>query len=137
MPALYTPNFDRPFQLYTDASAEAVGACLAQNDSDGKENPIAFFSKKLTPTQRRWSTIEREAYAVLEALRKFDTWVFGSKIEIISDHNPLTFLTQGMPQGAKLARWALALQRYNMTISYRKGSRHGNADALSRIRVEG
>jgi hypothetical protein len=69
MPSLYTPNFLKPFQLYTDASSGAVGGCLAQYDDEGKEKPIAFFSKKLTPTQMRWSTIEREAYAVLEALK--------------------------------------------------------------------
>ena len=85
----------------------------------------------------RWATIEREAYAVLSALNKFDTWVFGARVLVVSDHNPLTYLTQGMPQGAKLARWALALQRYNMTITYREGSRHGNADAMSRIKIDG
>jgi hypothetical protein len=81
----------------------------------------------------KWSTIEREAFCMLEALRKFDTWLFGAKIEIVSDHNPLAYLTKNLPHGAKLARWALALQRYNVTVTYRKGSRHGNADALSRL----
>lgn len=136
IPLLYTPVLDRPYQLYTDASATAVGACLAQQDDEGKERPIAFFSRKLTPCQTRWATIEREAYAVLSALSKFDTWVFGAQIQIVSDHNPLTYLTHRMPQGAKLARWALALQRYNLSITYRKGSKHGNADALSRIRLD-
>lgn len=135
MPSLYTPIPGKPFQLYTDASATAVGACLSQDDVEGREHPIAFYSKKLTPCQTRWSTIEREAYSVLAALKRFDTWIFGAQVQIISDHNPLTYLTRGLPQGAKLARWALALQRYNMTISYRKGSRHGNADALSRLPI--
>ncbi|GFX59079.1 retrovirus-related Pol polyprotein from transposon 17.6 [Trichonephila clavipes] len=71
--SLYTPNLSKPYQLYTDASATAIGACLSQNDENGKENPIAFFSKKLTETQTRWATIEREAYAVIEALKRFDS----------------------------------------------------------------
>ncbi|GBL92132.1 Retrovirus-related Pol polyprotein from transposon 297 [Araneus ventricosus] len=50
MPTLHTPDISRPFWLYTDASATAIGACLAQHDDVGKELPIAFFSKKLTPT---------------------------------------------------------------------------------------
>ncbi|GBL76883.1 hypothetical protein AVEN_12567-1 [Araneus ventricosus] len=57
-------------------------------------------------------TIEREASCVLEALKKFDTWVFGGKIQVVSDHNPLTYLTSSAPHGAKLSRWALVLQRY-------------------------
>ncbi|GFW84074.1 retrovirus-related Pol polyprotein from transposon opus [Trichonephila clavipes] len=134
-PSLYTPDLSKPYQLYTDASATAIGACLSQNDEKGKENPIAFFSKKLTETQTRWATIEREAYAVIEALKRFDSWIFGVEIEVISDHNPLTYLTLTTPQSAKLTRWALALQRYNIAISYRKGVKHGNADALSRLPI--
>ncbi|XP_055932981.1 uncharacterized protein LOC129963003 [Argiope bruennichi] len=136
MPSLYTPQLDKPFQLYTDASATAVGACLAQIGDDGKEKPIAFFSKKLTATQTRWATIEREAYAVLEALKKYDTWIFGARVQVISDHNPLTYLTQQTPHSAKLTRWSLALQRYDVTISYRKGSKHCNADSLSRLPLQ-
>ncbi|GBN50038.1 Transposon Ty3-I Gag-Pol polyprotein [Araneus ventricosus] len=94
---------------------------------------VNLENKKLTPTQMRWATIEREAYAVLEALKKYDTWVFGARIQVISDHNPLTYLTQETPHSAKLTRWSLALQRYDVTISYRKGSMHGNADSLSRL----
>ncbi|GFV64283.1 retrovirus-related Pol polyprotein from transposon opus [Trichonephila clavipes] len=134
-PSLYTPNLSKPYQLYTDALATAIGACLSQYDEKGKENPIAFFSKKLTETQTRWATIEREAYAVIEALKRFDSWIFGAEIEVISDHNPLTYLTLTTPQSAKLTRWALALQRYNIAISYRKGVKHGNADALSRLPI--
>ncbi|GFW56291.1 retrovirus-related Pol polyprotein from transposon opus [Trichonephila clavipes] len=82
-PSLYTPDLSKPYQLYTDASATAIGACLSQNDEKGKENPIAFFSKKLTETQTRWATIEREAYAVIEALKRFDSWIFGAEIETL------------------------------------------------------
>ncbi|GFX83691.1 retrovirus-related Pol polyprotein from transposon opus [Trichonephila clavipes] len=134
-PSLYTPNLSKPYQLYSDGSVTAIGVCLSQNDEKGKENPIAFFSKKLNETQTRWATIEREAYAVIEALKRFDSWIFGAKIQVISDHNPLTYLTSTTPQSAKLTRSALALQRYNIAISYRKGVKHGNADALSRLPI--
>ncbi|GBN10114.1 Retrovirus-related Pol polyprotein from transposon 297 [Araneus ventricosus] len=100
MPTLHTPDISRPFWLYTDASATAIGACLAQHDDVGRELPIAFFSKKLTPTQMKWSTIEREAFCVLEALKKFDTWIFGGKIQVVSDHIHLTYLTNSAPHGA-------------------------------------
>ncbi|GBN43265.1 Retrovirus-related Pol polyprotein from transposon opus [Araneus ventricosus] len=136
MPTLYIPDISRPFWLYTDASATAIGACLAQHDDVGKEWLIAFFSKKPTPTQIKWSTIEREAFCVLEALKRFDTWVFGGKIQVVSDRNPLTHLTSNVPHGAKLSRWTLALQRCNLTISYRRGIQHGNADASSRLAID-
>ncbi|GFQ95738.1 retrovirus-related Pol polyprotein from transposon opus [Trichonephila clavata] len=107
MLTLYTPVLNRPFQPYTDALATIVGACLAQNDKNGMEHPISFYSKKVTKCRTNWSTIEKAAYAVLSALKKFDCWIFGSQIQVVSDHNPLSFLTKGLPHGAKLARWAL------------------------------
>ena len=64
-PVLVPPRFGEPFLLYTDASLYAVGCCLAQEDESGDKHPIAYGSHKLTPTQCNWSTIEREAFAVL------------------------------------------------------------------------
>lgn len=131
--ALGTPDIDKPFWLHTDASAVAAGACLSQRAADGSERPIAFASHRFSPTQARWSTIEREAFAVIWGLGKFDLWLFGAQVTVVSDHNPLSFLTLNVPQGAKLTRWALALQRYNVVVQHRKGNAHGNADALSRL----
>ncbi|GFX71962.1 retrovirus-related Pol polyprotein from transposon 297 [Trichonephila clavipes] len=135
MPSLHTPDLSRPFLLFTDASTTTIGAYLAQHNDHTEEMPIAFFSKKLTLSQMKWSTIECEAFCVLEALRKLETWIFVSQIQVISDYDLLTYLTNSAPHGVKLTRWALALQRYNVKVSYRKGSAHGNADALSRLRI--
>jgi hypothetical protein len=88
---------------------------------------------KLSMTQSRWSTIEREAFAVIWALKKFRSWIFLSRIVIFSDHNPLSFLTEAAPKSAKLTRWALALQEFNVDFRYRSGRRHAAADFLSRI----
>ncbi|GFT95708.1 retrovirus-related Pol polyprotein from transposon 297 [Nephila pilipes] len=85
------------------------------------------------PDQSKWSIFEREAFCVLEAMKNFDTWVFGARIELVSFHNPLSYLTNSAPQGENSSRWALSLQRYNLTISYRKGTQEGNADALSKL----
>lgn len=131
--ALATPDPSRPYLLHTDAFAFAAGACLSQHAEDGSEQPIAFASHKFSPTQTRWSTIEREAFAVIWGLKKFDFWLLGAHVTVVSDHNPLAFLTLTTPPGAKLMRWALALQRYNVVVQHRKGSAHANADALSRV----
>jgi len=60
--ALGTPDYTRPFQIQTDASDQAVAGCLSQRSDDGVERPLGFASTKLTEVQKRWSTIEKEAY---------------------------------------------------------------------------
>ena len=131
--ALHAPDYSLPFEVHTDASNYAIGATLCQRGGNGEEKPIGFFSAKLNETQQRWSTIEKEAYSVIAALNHFDVIVFGREIKLFTDHNPLTFLVQCVPRSAKLCRWGLALQRYNITVVHRSGQSNANADCLSRM----
>ncbi|GFT56794.1 retrovirus-related Pol polyprotein from transposon opus [Nephila pilipes] len=64
------------------------GWCLAQQDAEGIYRQIAFASQKFNATQKNWVSIEKEAWAVLYGLNKFAKWIYGAKVEIISDHNP-------------------------------------------------
>ena len=129
---LSSPDSSREFIIRCDSSDFAVAASLSQCDTSGGEYPISFVSSKLSDVQRRWSTIEKEAYAVIFALRKFDYLVFGRKIVLFSDHNPLAYLTLAIPKSAKLTRWALSLTRYNIEIRHIKGKNNVVADFLSR-----
>ena len=129
---LHTVRFDRPFQIYADASQDACGGLISWLDEDGTDHPIAFFSTKFTPTQRNWSTIEREAYAVLTAVKKYRHWICGAKVVIHSDHNPLTFLVSAAPKSSKLVRWSLALAEFDLEFRYFAGKSNIAADALSR-----
>ena len=106
---------------------------MSQFDDCGELHPIAYASKKLSDCQPRWSTIEREAYAVLFALQMFGVIVFGSKIILFSDHNPLKFMINGSPVSAKLLRWLLAIQKYDIDVRHIKGSCSRVADCLSRL----
>jgi len=123
--------------LYVDASDYAVAGILTQPDAEFRDKPIAFYSAKLTPTQRNWATVEKEAYAALTALQKFRMWIFGAPVTVYSDHNPLTYLTDVAPKSAKLMRWALALQEYQVTFKYKAGVTNTAADALSRLGPDG
>jgi len=57
------PQFDKPFIIHTDASYIQLGSVISQDDK-----PIAFYSRKLSPTQTRYTTTERELLAIVEPL---------------------------------------------------------------------
>jgi len=65
---------------YVDASSYAVAGYVVQCDDAGDDHPVAFFSSKLSASERNWSTTEREAYAALLTVKKYREWLFGSKI---------------------------------------------------------
>ena len=135
-PILATPNFDgkTPFIVQCDASNESVAACLAQVQRDELERPIAYASAKLTETQTRWSTIEKESFAVIFGLRRFETYLIGSPVIIYTDHNPLTYIVECSPKSARLTRWALSLQKFHIiAVKHKRGSENTNVDALSRL----
>ena len=79
-----------------------------------------------------WATVKREAYAVIWALNRFRDIIFGAKITIYCDHNPLQYIRECAPKSAKLLRWSLALQEFDIDFQYKKGSNNVVADWLSR-----
>ena len=71
MPVLSARDFQRPFTIEVDASSVGAGTVLIQADSDGLDHLVCYFSKKFTPCQSRYSTIEQEALALLLTLQFF------------------------------------------------------------------
>ena len=63
-PVLATPNFDKPFILTVDASDVGIGAVLLQEDCNGVDHPIGYFSLMFNPAQWNNSTSEKEALAL-------------------------------------------------------------------------
>ena len=108
-----------------------MGACLTQ-PINGRESPVAFASCKLTATQQRWATVDKEAYAASWALHKFKHRIFGNIVTLYSDHNPITFLTATTPKSSKRVRWALKLHKFDIALRHRAGVLNAAADCLGR-----
>ena len=134
--SLQIADLNKPWNVQVDASEHSVSGILTQSSDDGTEMPVAFISQKLTGAQKRWATIEKEAYAAIWALKKFRNWIFGKPVTLYTDHNPLTYITAGVPKSSKLTRWALALQEYDVTFKFKAGKSNIAADCLSRVEVE-
>ena len=129
-PLLHFLDEVSPIELYTDASDYGVGGVLFQVTNSVK-NPISFVSKSLSATQVKWSTIQKEAYAIYFCCKQLDSLIRDRKFIIHTDHKNLTFL--GQDPSAMVNRWSMALQELDYTVSYISGPKNFIADALSRL----
>ena len=133
-PVLSAPDFTRPFKLAVDASDVAAGGVLLQEDQDGIDHPVCYFSRKFNNHQKNYSTIEKECLALILALQHFNIYVSSLEVPLLvyTDPNPLVFLHKLKDKNQRLLRWSLILSEYNMKISHIKGRDNLIADCLSR-----
>ena len=132
-PILTYPDAHRKFILDTDASDYGIGATLSQIDDQGRERVIAFASRALSKSQRRYSTTRREMYAVVFFMQYFKHYLLGANFTLRTDHKALVWLKSFKDTEGILARWIEKLEPFDFTVVHRKGSQHGNADGLSRF----
>ena len=135
-PVLAHPDLERPFIIECDASSVGYGACLSQLDTEGNERVVAYASRGLTPTQRKWTATELEAGALIYALETFRTYIMGKKTVVRTDHSPLPWLRQHKDKSYKLTRWVLRLQEFDVEIVHKAGKKMPHVDALSRAPAE-
>ncbi len=130
-PVLVPPDPNGKYVLHTDASDFAIGAELAL-EQDGVLRTVAFYNRTLAPAERRYATTDKEALAVVAALKHFRQYLWGCKFTVYTDHQALLYvLNFDLPQG-RLARWAAFLREFDVEVRYRKGTENVVADALSR-----
>jgi ribonuclease HI len=79
-PVLISPDYSKDFMIFSFASFDTVAAVLLQKNDHGQEQPIAFFSKALRDAELRYEIMEKQAYALVKALKAFRVYVLHSKI---------------------------------------------------------
>lgn len=125
------PDYSRPLFVRCDASDLGVGGVLFQIDDNETERPISFVSKSFDTTQRNWSVMDRELYAILYSLDRFRHYIYGATFVLDTDHSNLLFLDS--TKSAKLTRWRERLLEYSFVLRHIPGEQNIVADALSRI----
>ena len=139
-PVLKLPTFRGKFRLDTDACNASVGAVLTETDGS-EERVVAYASKVLSKSEKRWPTYDKELWAIVWALRHFRQYLVGSTFTVCTDHKPLRNIPKSIvvenDATGRRGRWAIELSSYEFEVEIRPGVSHGNADALSRRPADG
>ena len=130
-PILCLPNDNLDYVLRTDASDRGLGAVLMQDQGEGLRS-IAYASKKLSDTEQRYATVEKECLATVWGFKKFERYLYGRNFTLETDHQPLQYLQRNKPTNRRLMRWALHLQQYSFRIKVIPGKDNFGSDYLSR-----
>lgn len=131
-------DVQKPIKLYCDASPKGLGACLVHVMQNGSEQPVAYASRSLQPAEQKYAQIEREALAIVFAVKRFHQYVYGRDFTLVTDHQPLCKILgpkEGVPPlaAARMQRWALLLSAYQYKIEFISGKSNTCADCMSRL----
>ena len=121
-----------------DASSYGVGAALLHRMNDGSLRPIMYAASSLNVAEKNYPQVEREALALVFAVKKFRPYIYGRHFELQTDHKPLLRIFSektGIPvhTANRLRRYALTLLGYDFTVSYVENANFAYADFVSRV----
>ena len=134
-PILIHPDFDKPFVLETNASAQGLGAVLSQVQDDKRLHPIAYASRALSPQEKKYAITELETLAVVWAVQHYHAYLYGHEVTVYTDHSAVKAVLETPSPSGKHARWwskVFGSGVQKLEIIYRAGKENANADALSR-----
>jgi hypothetical protein len=126
-PILVLPDFSKTFQVKCDASGFAIGAVLSQDD-----RPITYFSEKLNEVKVKYSTDDKEFYAVIQVLKKWRHYLVPKGFVLYNDNHALQFVTQQEKLNQKHAKWVEFMQNFTFVTKHISGTSNKVVDALSR-----
>lgn len=130
-PTLLLPNPQLSYRVHTDASDHAIGAVLLQDQGKGFQ-PIAYESRKLTPTEANYPTHDREMLAIVHAFKVWRCYLDNTRVDVYTDHASLIHFFKQPNLSPRQARWSEYLSQFDYVLHHVKGVANVVADALSR-----
>ena len=129
---------DLPVVRATDSSSYDLGAVLPLRTLEGVECPIAYESRSLSETEKKYSQIEKEALSLVWVVKKLQTYLEGRHFTLSTDHQPLKYIMnpgKAVPvaAAARIQRWCLFQGAFSYSIEFGGTKQHANCDGLSRL----
>ena len=129
---LALPDRSCSFLLHVDASGIALGAVLSQRHGDGRTEPVAFASRKLSSAEARYSAVDRETLALSWGMQYFKAYLLGRHCVVFTDHKPLLGLLTAVHVTERQFRLLEPLADFHFSLQHLPGKENVTADALSR-----
>ena len=127
------PDLNKEFVLHVDASADALGATLSQENHAGHLRLITCTSRKFNPAERNYPTHEREMLALVHALKKWKHYLLGARVKAFTDNVALKYWQTAQNLSPRQIRWLAYIAMFDIEIAHLPGKENTAADALSRL----
>lgn len=121
------PKFEDVFEVECDASEVGIGAMLSQNG-----RPIAYFSEKLNKDKHKYSSYNKEFYALVRSPQHWRHYLIAKEFILHSDHEALKYLQSQQKIQPRHAKWVETIQAFHFVIQHKSEKMNKVADALSR-----
>jgi RNase H-like domain found in reverse transcriptase/Reverse transcriptase (RNA-dependent DNA polymerase) len=132
-PVLSLPRTEVRLCLDTNASDGQLGCFLLQDQPDGKQLPLGFWSRTLNSAERNYSTTEKECLAIVWAVTHLRPYLEGTEFTVRTDHHALRWVMNISDAQGRFPRWLLRLAEFTFKVEYHPGVAHHAADAMSRL----
>eukprot|EP00253_Pinus_taeda_P010834 PITA_10834 len=133
-PILRGPNWALPFHIHTDASNKAVGAALGKVEYQ-LPYAIYFVSKNVSKAEMNYTVTEKDFLVVVHSLNKLRHYITGYQTFVHTDHAAIRYLMNKLDVNARIIRWLLLLQQFDLTIVDKPGKENFVVDFLSRVNL--
>ena len=137
-PMLISPQVNKDYVIHSDVSKYNYSGTLQQTRSGTDELAlVSYFSGNFDKTQVKWNITEKEAYAIYKSAKRFAVYITGAKTTVFSDQKPLKNFFEGGMNIAKLDRWSLELQEFDISLEFIQGKLNKITDVILRLKNEG
>ena len=137
-PVLISPQVNKDYVIHCDASKYSYSGILQQTRPGTDElAPVAYFSGNFDKTQVKWNITEKEAYTIYKSVKRFAFYITGAETTVFSDHKLLKNFFEGGMNIAKLDRWSLELQEFDISLEFIQGKLNKIADVILRLKKKG